>query len=262
MPRIKIISVPNDSGIPERIRQGWVGVEFEAYGPKERKFSAAADPMEYQTHLVYEVPVSVALEALKKHNEAAWDWYAGASIRTFDFIFLMEICQEMPKLKVKMKGRKPEIRLWFPVWWHENGYRLRVKELNVDTKVLVLSATAAKLTISPHVLTENKGWDVDWEIVQSYPRQEKANGRVFFFEQQLRAAFYLSDDLDKGDAEVSQWLLDRYGGDLAVQGSFIRFKNFLNIPCPGTGHDGDPNISIEITEEIKEAVRQLLEGKS
>lgn len=42
------------------------------------------------------------------------------------------------------------------------------------------------------------------------------------------------------------------------QGAFIRYGNFLNIPSPGTGHDGDPNISILIDGPIRRAVRQLL----
>ncbi len=55
------------------------------------------------------------------------------------------------------------------------------------------------------------------------------------------------------------WLVGRYGGNSAVQSKFIRWGNFLNIPCPGTGHDGDPNVSIYVTDEIREAVRKLLE---
>jgi hypothetical protein len=59
--------------------------------------------------------------------------------------------------------------------------------------------------------------------------------------------------------ESGEWLLDRYGGDSAAQGFYIRWRNCLNIPCPGTGHDGDPNISVTLSDDIKEAVRQLLE---
>jgi len=32
----------------------------------------------------------------------------------------------------------------------------------------------------------------------------------------------------------------------------------LNIPCPGTGHDGDPNVSVYIEESIQRAIEQLL----
>jgi len=96
-------------------------------------------------------------------------------------------------------------------------------------------------------------------VIQS--PQEKTNGSVIFPDQVLLAAFCLTDDPGVG-VDWSQWLLDQYGGDLAIQGRFIHWTSqhttFLNIPCPGTGHDGDPNISLEVTPEIKDAIRQLV----
>lgn len=74
--------------------------------------------------------------------------------------------------------------------------------------------------------------------------------------QIVAAAFGLTDYLPMqlpGD-----FLLEKYGGDVACQFLFIRWQDYLNIPGPGTGHDGDPNISIKLTDEIKEAIRALL----
>lgn len=72
MPRIKIVSIPEGPGIPEKVRQGWVGIEFEAEGPIETQLGAITDPSEYHgIRKVYQVPVGVALEALKKQNETA-----------------------------------------------------------------------------------------------------------------------------------------------------------------------------------------------
>jgi len=96
MPRIKIVSVPEGPGIPEKVREGWVGVEFEAKGPIEMKLSAVTNPSEYHgVRKVYEVPVGVALEALKKKSETAWSWFAQAPIRTPVFLFAAESCQEI-----------------------------------------------------------------------------------------------------------------------------------------------------------------------
>lgn len=162
----------------------------------------------------------------------------------------------------RMRAVNPKIHLQHPVWWHEHGSKMEVKEFVPSTGVLVLSASAASLRISRRTATKvNMGWDIDWEVVQCRPTHEQTNGRVFFSTEVLRAAFSLSDDPGQG-AQWSQWLLNQCGGDLAVQGCFIRWMDahaiFLNIPCPGTGHDGDQNISLVVTHEIKEAVRQLL----
>lgn len=53
-------------------------------------------------------------------------------------------------------------------------------------------------------------------------------------------------------------MLDRFGGTVARQGIFIRWRDFMNIPGPGTGGDGDANISVMITGEIKEAIKTIL----
>lgn len=161
-----------------------------------------------------------------------------------------------------MQARSPRIRLWFPDWWHGHGIKVRVHTLDVTARTLVLSSSAAKLTITPHKenpVSSGWDWDVVWEVVHIQP-DCKAGGLAAFSNQELAAAFYLSDDPGIG-ATYSQWLLDRYGGDLAVQGHFIRWEgytSFLNIPGPGTGHDGDTNLSLGVTPKIKEAVRQLL----
>ena len=86
MPRIKIVSTPEGPGIHEKIREGWVGVELEARGPYEH----------YRARKVYEVPASVALEALKKNNEMAWRWFFWTSMRTPVFLFPTECCEEIP----------------------------------------------------------------------------------------------------------------------------------------------------------------------
>jgi hypothetical protein len=95
MLKIKIISIPEGPGIPEKVRQGWVGVELEARGPLKMQAGAVADPSEnHGVHEVYEVPVGAALDALKKNNETAWRWFINAPIRTPVFLFLADSCIE------------------------------------------------------------------------------------------------------------------------------------------------------------------------
>lgn len=96
MPKIKIISMSEGPLIPEKVRQGWVGVEFNANGPIETQTGAVTDPSEnHGVRKVYVVPVVTALEALKKQNETAWRWFICAPIRTHDFLFPAENCEEI-----------------------------------------------------------------------------------------------------------------------------------------------------------------------
>lgn len=57
-------------------------------------------------------------------------------------------------------------------------------------------------------------------------------------------------------------MIRRYGGTTADQGRFIRYNRFLNIPGPGTGHDGDSNISVEIRSEMQDAVAAFLQNST
>ena len=75
-------------------------------------------------------------------------------------------------------------------------------------------------------------------------------------EEQLRVMFGLDNDFVTPGH--SQWLIKEYEADVAEQTLFIRKGNYLNIPCPGTAHDGDPNVSIELDDEIKEKVKELI----
>lgn len=47
-------------------------------------------------------------------------------------------------------------------------------------------------------------------------------------------------------------------GAFASQKFFFRVGRFLNIPGPGIGHDGDPNISIELSDHLVEPVSQFV----
>jgi len=121
------------------------------------------------------------------------------------------------------------------------------------SSVIKLEGSAAELMI---VKLDAGSWQVEWEVRQS--QLEVFRGRVIMKDEQLRRAF---DDrpypLDLG-LSGNQWLFQQYECDAADQGFFIRSGDYLNIPGPGTGHDGDPNISIEIDADIRRAVRQAL----
>lgn len=150
--------------------------------------------------------------------------------------------------------RDPETNMWGnPTWYHHHGSKMRVEEFSKGNRLLVIAGSAASVRITRRASTVDEGWFVEWEVVQS--QQVKVNGRVFFTSDDLRAAFGLS----QGSGRFGNWLIEQFGADSASQGKYIRWRNYLNIPCPGTGHDGDPNVSIYIdNDEILDAVRQLL----
>jgi hypothetical protein len=155
-----------------------------------------------------------------------------------------------------IQQRVPKLECGWPIWWHHHGYKLAVKELDLEKHVLVLEASAANLTVRKGSLIdpEATGWYIDWEVVQCKPTQSGTKGRTWFNDEDLKAAFCLSDSTGK----FGDWILERFGGDSANQGRYIRWKEYLNIPGPGTGHDGDSNISIYVDEDIQNAVHHLL----
>lgn len=135
---------------------------------------------------------------------------------------------------------------------------MRVERFDEHSGVLVIAASAAKITVrkASSVHSHAEGWFVDWEVAQFTPNDEGAHGRVHFDNEDLAAAFGLTDSI--GKEGYGQWLIDRFGGDSANQGKYIRWRNYLNIPCPGTGHDGDPNVSIHLDDTMRNAARKLL----
>lgn len=152
-------------------------------------------------------------------------------------------------------GRIPELgMIGYPEWFHHHGTKMQVEKLDKDNHTLIIAGSAAHINMSPMFNADriNKGWYVDWEVVHS--GDTKVNGRTFMTKEDLSAAFGLSD----GSGRFGDWLIERFGADSANQHEYIRWGNFLNIPCPGTGHDGDPNVSIYLDDEIKEAVKGLL----
>ena len=136
-----------------------------------------------------------------------------------------------------------------PIWWHHHGSKMRlVAQRYKVNKCVALKGSVAELKVGK--LGKNC-WLVTWKVIHG--PDENSFGRIFMDDQCLAAAFGL-DNTPIG----SRWLIERFGGTVARQGKFIRSKNYLNIPCPGTGHDGDPNVSVELNAEIISAVSELL----
>ncbi len=135
-----------------------------------------------------------------------------------------------------------------PAWFHRHGDKLAIEHFDHEKLELTLSSTAARLTITPH----GKGqFLVRWRIINS--KSESAEGVIVFSQDRLKAAFMQSIALPP---EHTMFLANHDATD-GVPGYFIRRGRFLNIPCPGTAYDGDPNLSIFVTDDIMEKVKAI-----
>ncbi|MDD5528179.1 MAG: hypothetical protein PHO56_04405 [Patescibacteria group bacterium] len=149
-----------------------------------------------------------------------------------------------------METKTPEFGMMGnPIWFHHHGSKMRLTLFHREGEHIAIDGSATHLRISMGL----KYYEVTWSIKHS--PDEYARGRTLMDKKTLANAFGLANDTPNC---YSHWLIERYGGDNAEQFKFIRYRNYLNIPCPGTGNDGDPNISIELDDEIKQAVTKLL----
>ena len=149
----------------------------------------------------------------------------------------------------------PEFSMFgMPIWCHHHCTKCRLKNLDLNRKLLVIEASAASLCVSFDSQASRYRWVVSWRIRHS--SDESSQGVRRFSDANLLSAFLKNQRSDNW----SDWLIERFGGHSASQEKFIRWQEYLNIPGPGTGHDGDPNISIKVDEAIKSAVQKLLES--
>lgn len=131
-----------------------------------------------------------------------------------------------------------------PDWFHPYGASMKVKRQG--TRFLVLASDTASLRIS----LRRNDWLVEWTI--GY-HDATASGATVMSQEELRAAFGLSNYT----SIWSRWMLQRWECDTAAEGKHIRSRNCLNVPGPGTGHEGDPNTSVFLTNEIRVAIDTL-----
>lgn len=117
---------------------------------------------------------------------------------------------------------------------------------------VLIGSNAVRLQIKKGL--GNEDYQVLWYI--NSPNKGYVEGKVVMSRGELKEAFLPPSPEKNLDM---QWA-KKFGAESGVQGSYIRNGPFLNIPMPGTGHDGDPNISVFVTDEIQSAVRKLLDG--
>lgn len=145
-----------------------------------------------------------------------------------------------------------------PSWWHHHGSKINffsIADFDGKYEKITFGSNTARVDIYPDREEKCKrlGWIVEYRI--QHTAEGFTVGTIWMSLQDLKTAFGLSDHCD---AEWGQHVLDRFGGDVAYQGKYIRSGNYLNLPGPGHAYDGDPNMSIETDEEFRKALLRFL----
>ena len=156
--------------------------------------------------------------------------------------------------EVDRNSKAPERGLTGPIWCHIHGAKMYLdKESSNSIRVMIKNGLAASLTISP-LANPISTYQVEWEL--GFGPSDKTFGKRRFTTAELEGAFGLRNHTDHG----GELMIDRFGGESAVLGKYIRWMGFVNSPCPGTGSDGDPNISIHIDNDIQGAIARIIQA--
>ena len=128
-----------------------------------------------------------------------------------------------------------------PTWFNPHGLKMQLG-VALERECVLIKNTSAKVHITKCPLAGfNDHYMVKWEITHYH--HARAGGRVLFTQVQMLGAFGIG--VETNDQEL-------------IRGRYIRHEQFLNLPMPGTGMDGDPNVSIFVSDEIREAVRKFI----
>jgi len=148
-----------------------------------------------------------------------------------------------------MDNCDPELIDGIPIWCHHHAPKMKLVAIGIHNDMLLIKeGNIAEVLIT----RQGTGWLVTWKI--NHGGEDIISGKVHFSDDILERAFNLLDIVPNNALH----LIERFGGTTAATGKFIRWKDYLNIPGPGTGCNDDPNVSIKIDDEIRNAVKQLI----
>jgi hypothetical protein len=157
-----------------------------------------------------------------------------------------------------LKPTSPNTRYpGIPDWHHSGSSKLRVTDHSEAHQFMELVSGGSRVTVGKFA-GPGKGWTIQYELTHGPHSHTK--GQVLLSSAELAWAFALADDCT--GQEVDQILLDMYGGDACKVGGYFRSGMHLNVPGPGHGYHGDPNLSILITEEMQRIVRKMLAAEA
>ena len=140
-------------------------------------------------------------------------------------------------------ARKPAVQ---PKWWHAGGNKLEVHEIVLEgtNPCVKLKSKKVTITITPDMRNKNH-WKLKWSILH-VGRASSIDGEVTLSDHEMQNAFLRAST---------------QGKEISNSGYYCRLEDWLNIPNPGTGEDGDANVSIKVGEgndHISWAVARLM----
>lgn len=147
-----------------------------------------------------------------------------------------------------------------PSWWSDKGVNMKVDgailERGKPVLVNVAVGSAARVFICQ---CDSRRGDFDVQYHINHCDGSHSSGSIVMSRADLSRAFGLTNGFGVGFSHSGKGLLEKGCElDAASQGKYVRLGDYLNIPHPGTGLVGDPNVSVQLTTEMKSVVQTLL----
>jgi len=147
-----------------------------------------------------------------------------------------------------------------PQWFNPKGREIKISYKPAANFLLIGNSKNTRLTVKPEERFKNKvAFGVSWHIhIKKHPRhlREWVGGNRYFSRNELFSAFGVPGAVTAIDTD-HHTLARMNGADVACPGLFIRQGNYLNIPGPSSGFAFDTAMSIEVTDEIRDAIRKI-----
>lgn len=148
-----------------------------------------------------------------------------------------------------------------PSWWSAKGINMKVDGVVLERGkhpiVNIAIGSAARVFICQ---CDSRRGDFDVQYHINHCDGSHSSGSIVMSRADLARAFGLINGYGVGFSHSGAGLLEMgYELDAASQGKYVRLGNYLNIPHPGTGLVGDPNVSVQIKAEMKSAIQALLD---
>lgn len=141
-----------------------------------------------------------------------------------------------------------------PNWFNPHGLKMSLGDYPIcqahENEVMV-GSNAAHLRIRLSMIIEGK-YQVIWMI--THGPGEFVQGQVQLSKYELEEAFDLCPSPPRNMFSEFNNL------DVGIQGHYVRKNRWLSIPALGNGFDGDPNISVFVTDDLQDAVRKLIKS--
>jgi hypothetical protein len=144
-----------------------------------------------------------------------------------------------------------------PSWWTDKGVGMTI--LLKDHKDFTLSVSSRGHSASLEIVYDGNDeiseeyYKVSSTVIHNYGSSE---GMVYLEQADIQKAFGLSDGMSRDGVIFAERC--GYHASAAEPGRYFRFGRYLNLPHPGMGIPGDPNLSMFISDEVARAVYDLL----